>query len=159
MIFINVSQDGSLTSVSRTRTNQFQIEAPDNQFVDYPQPCWVWDGAELTLKSDADTIRDAYLTNANAPTPPPRPKVSPVEFKLLFTSAERVKLKELRATDPILDDFWSIVDDPRATQIRLGLTSTQQGVAYAISLLVAAGVVDAADEASRVSEVLSGTLQ
>ncbi|MEI4262781.1 hypothetical protein [Roseovarius sp. D0-M9] len=90
---------------------------------------------------------------------PERPAVSPVEFKLLFTSAERVKLKELRATDPILDDFWSIVDDPRATQIRLSLSSTQQGVGYAVQELVTAGTVASADADTRIAEILSGTMQ
>lgn len=96
---------------------------------------------------------------APAAPQPEAPAVSPVEFKLLFTSQERVKLKELRSTDPVLDDFWSIVDDPRTTQVRLSLTSTQQGVAYAVSLLVTAGIVASADQSTRVASILSGTLQ
>lgn len=119
----------------------------------------------LSLWKSEDEIRSTVKKLSSIekvwqfPTQPELPTVSPVEFKLLFTSAERVKLKELRSTDPILDDFWSIVDDPRATQVRLGLTSTQQGVAYAVSLLVAAGTVDPTDEAARIASILSGTLQ
>lgn len=131
------------------------------------------DGSTLTFsvhpetreawKSEAEAMAYPVDTSKFAFSPPPKPAepptVSPVEFKLLFTSAERIKLKELRPTDPILDDFWSIVDDPRATQIRLGLTSTQQGVGHAIQQLVAAGTIAAEDEATRIEEILSGVMQ
>ncbi len=57
-------------------------------------------------------------------------KVSPVEFKLLFTAQERVAIKSARATDPVIDDFFDIVEDPRLTHVNLGLTSTQEALAY-----------------------------
>ena len=78
-------------------------------------------------------------------------KVSPVEFKLLFTVQERVALKALRATNPIVDDFFSIVDDPRLSHVDLGLNSTQQALGYLAML----GAITEA----RVAEILSGTLQ
>ena len=56
--------------------------------------------------------------------------VSPIEFKLLFTSSERIAIKTKRATDAILDDFYSIVDDPRLTSVNLSLQSTKDAVAY-----------------------------
>lgn len=58
------------------------------------------------------------------------PKVSPVEFKLLFTSPERVAIKAARTTDPVVDDFFEIVEDPRLTYVDLGLESTQQALLY-----------------------------
>lgn len=71
------------------------------------------------------------------PSPPPAPvetiellQVSPVEFKLLFTSAERVAIKLARAADPILDDFFEIVEDPRLTLVNLRLRSTQEAIGY-----------------------------
>ena len=69
------------------------------------------------------------------PTPAPEPvityaKVSPIEFKLLFTSSERVAIKASRATDPAIDDFYDIVEDPRLTFVDLGLNSTQQALQY-----------------------------
>ena len=73
---------------------------------------------------------------APAPTPEPTPaptespKVSPVEFKLLFTAGERVAIKAARASDPVIDDFFSIVDDPRLTHVNLGLQSTQDALGY-----------------------------
>ena len=88
------------------------------------------------------------------------PVFSPVEFKLLFTSAERIKLGELRATDPILDDFFSILDDPRLTEVRLDRPSVQQGVEYSMSVLITAGVIaDQAMADQRKSEILAGVAQ
>lgn len=86
--------------------------------------------------------------------PPPvvvYPKVSPVEFKLLFTSAERVAIKAARATDPAIDDFYEIIEDPRLTFVDLGLQSTQDALAYMIS-------VNLLTEA-RSAAILTGVLQ
>ena len=60
------------------------------------------------------------------------PKVSPVEFKLLFTSPERIGMKAARVTDAIVDDFFSIVEDPRLTLVNLGLQSTQDALSYLV---------------------------
>lgn len=61
------------------------------------------------------------------------PKVSPVQFKLLFTPLERVAMSEAKAVDAILQDFFSVVDDPRLTFVDLGLQSTKDAVAYLVS--------------------------
>ena len=61
------------------------------------------------------------------------PQVSPVQFKLLFTSAERIAIKSERKTDPVIDDFFDIVDDQRLTQVDLGLKSTQDALAYLVT--------------------------
>lgn len=79
------------------------------------------------------------------------PKVSPVEFTLLFTSAERVAIKAERATDPVIADIYSIVDDPRLTHVDLGLQSTRDAIDY----LIGTGLVDA----TRREAILSGVLQ
>lgn len=77
-------------------------------------------------------------------------RVGPVEFKLLFTSAERLKFKELRATDPVLDDFFEIMEDSRLQHIDLSLRSTQNVVAHSLGLLVTANIIDEANvETSR----------
>lgn len=91
-----------------------------------------------------DTFENGVLTPkpvpeyvAPEPVAPTPPKVSPVEFKLLFTSAERVAIKVARPTDPVLDDFFDIVDDPRLTHVDLALASVQGALHYlaAISLI------------------------
>ena len=75
------------------------------------------------------------------PTPEPMPEpepvappilVSPVEFMLLFTSQERVAIKAARLTDPIIDDFLDIIDDPRLTFVNLSLGSTLAALDYMI---------------------------
>lgn len=83
-----------------------------------------------------------------APTPP---KVSPVEFKLLFTPAERVAIKAARATDPVIDDFFEIVEDPRLSHVNLGLQSTQDALAY----LETKGLITA----ERRIQILAGQVQ
>ena len=85
------------------------------------------------------------------PVAPVPPKVSPVEFMLLFTSSERVAIKARRATDPIIDDWLDIVQDPRLTHVDLALQSTQDALAYLVSLNILT------DE--RRDEILSGEVQ
>ncbi|MDN3562119.1 hypothetical protein [Vreelandella neptunia] len=89
---------------------------------------------------------------------PERPRVGPVEFKLLFTSPERLKLKELRSTDPAINDFFEIIEDPRLQYVDLALASTQQGVEHSLNLLVEAGIVDEGNVATRREQILSGNL-
>lgn len=79
------------------------------------------------------------------------PKVSPVEFKLLFMAQERVSIKAARATDPVIDDFFSIIEDPRLTHVNLGLQSTQDALAY----LEGKGLITIA----RRQEILAGQVQ
>ena len=94
---------------------------------------------------------------APAPTPEPTPaptespKVSPVEFKLLFTAQERVAIKEARAADPVIDDFFEIVEDPRLTHVNLGLQSAQDALGY----LETKGLIT---DARRV-QILAGKIQ
>ena len=91
-----------------------------------------------------------------APVDPPapvaeHPKVSPVEFKLLFTAQERVAIKAARATDPVIDDFYDVVEDPRLTFVDLALPSVQEALQY----LAATGMITDA----RREEILTGKLQ
>lgn len=88
-----------------------------------------------------------------APVEPPEPvatppKVSPVEFKLLFTSAERVATKAARTSDPVVDDFYDIIEDPRLTHVDLGLQSTKDALVYMASQRLLT--------TERVEEILSG---
>ena len=64
---------------------------------------------------------------------PNYPKVSPVEFKLLFTSQERVAIREAQSSDAVIDDFYDIVEDSRLTHVDLGLKSTQDALDYMVS--------------------------
>ena len=77
-------------------------------------------------------------------------RVSPVEFMLLFTSPERVAIKALRQTDPIIDDFLDIIEDPRLTYVDLGLGSTVSAIDY----LIYVGLV----APERKAEILTGVM-
>lgn len=157
MIYLTISPDGDIQYGTTSRNSPLQVEQSENFFAEYPSPCWTYTDGEFKLKEDADSVRSDLFSIAVAA--PERPAVSPVEFKLLFTSAERIKLAELRPTDPILDDFWGLVDDPRTTTVRLSLSSTQQGVGYVIEQLVIAGIIAEADAATRMEQILSGEMQ
>jgi len=102
-----------------------------------------WVGGELVKP-------EPPVAQPTEPTPAPAPKVSPIEFKLLFTAPERVAIKAARASDPMVDDFMDIVEDPRLTHVDLGLQSTQDAVAY----LAAQGLIGP----DRVPQVLSGQI-
>ena len=71
---------------------------------------------------------------------------SSTQFKLLFTSMERVAIKG--SADPIVQDFFSIVEDPRLTHVDLGLKSTQDALDY----MTAIGII----AAGRKAEILTG---
>ena len=90
------------------------------------------------------------------PTPDPEPvepvyrlRVSPVEFKMLFSPTERLAIRQAReysGTETaqkqlalLVDDWWSIVDDPRLTVVDLGLDQTMAG----LDMLVTAGILSA----------------
>lgn len=64
------------------------------------------------------------------PAAPVYIQVSPVQFKLLFTVPERVAITVARADDPILDDFYSILDDPRLTHVDFAILGNRQAVQY-----------------------------
>lgn len=92
-------------------------------------------------------------------------KVSPVQFKLLWTAGERVALNRFRqGTEPeyadvrdALNDFFGLLEDPRLTFVDLGLSSTRAGVGSVLALLQTMGVV--ADVEARQAEILSGAFQ
>jgi len=83
--------------------------------------------------------------------------VSPVEFKLLWTSAERIAIKGFKNSDPIIEDFYEMLDDPRLNFVNLSLESTRQAVEYLLSKLHVSGVVT--DTELRKAEILSGAFR
>lgn len=100
-------------------------------------------------------VRTDGKWEAPGPTPQPEPgpvypKVSPVEFKMLFTSQERIAIKNARANDPVVDDFFDLVEDPRLTYVDLALQSVQDAVGYLANQSLIAP--------ERVPEILSGQL-
>lgn len=92
------------------------------------------------LYSDPDKI---FSLDAGA-------KLSPVQFKMCFTSQERIAIKALRATNPILEDAYEILDDPRLTTVDMALASNQQMIDYLVTL----GVLTA----ERAAEIKAGKM-
>ena len=98
---------------------------------------------EDNVKDNAELI-DGVWVNPVTPEPDPDyeipepekvyPKVTPLEFKMLFTSQERIAIKEAKATDAILQDGFEILDDPRLTMVDLGLASVQGLIDYMVTL-------------------------
>ena len=87
-----------------------------------------------------DTFAGGVLTKRPIPEPatpepavPVLPKLTPVEFKLCFTPQERIAIKQARLTDPVLEDAFDILNDPRLTFVDLSLASTQGLIDYCVA--------------------------
>lgn len=101
----------------------------------------LWDGVTLT-KPSAQLAADKPQQAASITS------VAPIEFKMLFTVEERLKIKAARATDPVVEDIFSLLDDPRLTVVRLNIKETQDSVKY----LAKKGLI----AVERVGQILSG---
>lgn len=60
------------------------------------------------------------------------PKLSPIEFKMCFTPAERTAIDALKATDATIADAYSILDDVRLTEVDLNLQSNKDLIDYLV---------------------------
>ena len=91
------------------------VEIPDNV-----KDHWILTGTEWA----APVIPEPVVVE------PLIPIISPVEFKLLFTPQERLAIKAEQANDAILDDLFSMLDDPRLKEINLNLESNKAVMEY-----------------------------
>lgn len=103
--------------------------------------------------------------NWSAPAPPPetppaprRPIVTIVEFKLLWRPEERIALKAMAQTDPVIEDFWSLVHDPKVTIVDLSMASIISAITFTVQALVDNGTIASGDQATRLEEILSGSV-
>lgn len=80
---------------------------------------------------------------------PPDITVSPVEYKLLFTSLERIAIKS--SADPIVNDFFEIINDPRLTKVNLSLQSTKDALSYLVGISILTE--------ERRAQILTGVIQ
>lgn len=102
---------------------------------------------------------EAPNTPEPAPAPEPvqtYPTVGPIHFQMLFTSEEAVAAEAARSTDPVLNRFWRLIEDPRADVVNLGLKSVQDAVEY--TLTVASQTVEGLDVPARKAQILTGEL-
>lgn len=89
-----------------------------------------------------------------APTPvepqaPKPPKVTVIEYKMLFTSAERIATKA--STDPVMVDLQELMNDPRTVNVDLSLKSVSDALDYMTHL----GIIAPA----RKAEILTGVVK
>ena len=61
-------------------------------------------------------------------------RISPFEFKLLFTPLERLAINEVKSTDPLISDFFTIIEDPRMSIVDLTLQSTKDIINHLVSV-------------------------
>lgn len=64
--------------------------------------------------------------------------ITPPQFKQLFTAQERIAMRSLRSTDPVIDDAFDLIEDPRLTEVDLTLPGTTGLIDYLISIDVLA---------------------
>ena len=70
-----------------------------------------------------------------------------VDFKLRFTIQERLAIKRARESDPIIDDFYELLDDLRLQTVNCNLLTVREAVNY----IESAGLVGI----GRAAEILS----
>jgi len=64
------------------------------------------------------------------------PKLSPMQFKMCFKSAERIAIKAIRTTDPIIEDAFDLLEDTRLTEVDMALKSNQDLIDYLVYLTI-----------------------
>ena len=95
--------------------------------------------------SDGDKSYTVITVVSNPAKPP---KVSAIEYKMLFTSEERIAVKA--SVDPIIIDLQELLNDPRTVNVDLSLQSISDALDYMTHLgLIAAG---------RKDEILTGII-
>lgn len=75
---------------------------------------------------------------------------------MCLTSAERIGIKAMVSTDVTIADFYEIIEDPRLTEVDMGLQSVRDAVGYIFAKLAESGVVASEDVALRVKQIVSG---
>jgi hypothetical protein len=108
---------------------------------------------------NGDTFVGGVLTKRPipAPVPPPAhvpeapkpPKVTVIEYKMLFTSAERIACKT--SVDPVIQDLQDLMNDPRTVNVDLSLKSIQDALDY----MTSKGIL----KAGRKAEILTGVVK
>ena len=82
------------------------------------------------------------------------PTVGPIAFMRLFTADERVNVRQLRSTDPKIDDFLLQLEDPRTDAVVMALPSIQDDLEYVLTAIEVAGL--SIDVQVRKAEILTG---
>lgn len=79
----------------------------------------------------------------------PAPVISPADWRLLLTSEERIKIKAIRTSNAVVEDFYDTIEDTRLTKLDLGSSS----VTSVTGELVSVGILTA----ERKAQIIAGT--
>ena len=139
------------------QNDQIRDICPGNPSESYhPDIAALYDAQVPDEAQQGDTFEDGVLTPkpvpeyvAPEPVAPTPPKVSVIEYKMLFTSAERIATKA--STDPVIMDLQELLNDPRTINVDLSLQSISDALDYMTHLgLIASG---------RKAEILTGVVK
>jgi len=86
----------------------------------------VWDCGDQRFSDPAGDQYEILSTKVPA-------TISVITFKLLFPIANRVAINAARATDPTIEDFYSLLDDQRTTTVDLALPAVQEMIDYLVA--------------------------
>lgn len=101
-----------------------------------------WDGTTLTKP-----VIPEYVPPPSVPVKPPTVKA--IDYKMLFTSAERIASKA--STDPVMLDLMELMNDPRTTHIDLSRPSLGAALDYMTHIGILAP--------GRKAEILTGVVR
>lgn len=121
-------------------------ESDDHIKYDVAQHGWIVSDAVFV-----DPTKSMHVIAIGSPT------VGAIAFQRLFTVEERIKARELRASDQKLDDFWRQIEDPRTDVVVMALPSIQDDIEYTLLAVKEAGLE--IDVAARKAAILTGEVQ
>lgn len=140
-----------------TTTNTIRdIAHGDPTAMYHPDIAALYDTGVPDEAQNGDSYVDGVWTAKPVPEPvvqepvaPVPPKVTVIEYKMLFTSAERIAAKA--SADPVIVDLRELMDDPRTSHVDLSLQSISDALDYMTAIgLIAAG---------RKAEILTGEVR
>ncbi len=132
MIFIKVDAENRVYSIRKSASFTEQDKEPDEIIFNGTLPEQGLLEATNGLYSNGNIVSDdehkAKVAERN-PKRTPEPRAVGVNFfKLLFTSAERVAIKQ--STDPTVQDFYDLLQDPRVTSVDTANQNVADAVRY-----------------------------
>lgn len=119
-VVVEVFSEGNPEDFFHPDISKMFFEAPDEVVVGWIQKAGVIQAPPIA----------APVSEVVTEIKPTTLSISPPDFKLRFTFHERISLKKARATDPGVDDFYDILDDPRLKTVELSAPATIASITY-----------------------------
>lgn len=87
----------------------------------------IWDGGNIRIVDFRKTLYETVNYPAISDL-----TISPIRFKLLFTTTQRIAVRT--SEDPIVKDFFNLIEDPRLSEVILPLSSTVNALSYLVGI-------------------------